>query len=291
MEDIKIKITLEYENKTIKEFLKINNVGRGKVEEIRVNKTSFINNIYQPLETKLKVNDILSFNINEEIDYQCYAKPLDVVYEDDYLLIVNKPANILVHPDSIDNHKTLVNMVANYYYQNNINRKVRYLHRLDKETTGLVIFAKDFLVEAIMLKKILDKQITKQYIGLVSGRLPNIDGQIKVPIGQDYHNHNKMCVTKSGKEAITLYHVNREYVNFSEVLFTLITGRTHQIRVHASYLKHPLLGDILYGGNKTLISRVALHSYCVIFEHPITLEKLKITTPMPQDMQQICNKC
>ncbi len=287
MEYIKIKINLEYKNKTIKEFLKINNVGRGKVEEIRVNKTSFINNIYQPLETILKENDILSFKIAEEIDYKCLNEKLDIVYEDDYLLIVNKPLNMLVHPDNKEKNGTLVNLVANYYKQNNINRKVRYLHRLDKETTGLVIFAKDFLTEAIMLKKLEENLITKQYIGIVEGKLTNKNGQIKASIATDRHINNKMCISKTGKKAITKYELIKEYENYSSVLFTLITGRTHQIRIHTSYINHPLLGDVLYGGNTKLINRVALHSFRLKFVHPILKTQLEIENKLPFDMQQL----
>ena len=128
MDNVKIKINKEYDGKTIKEFLKDNNVGRGRVEAIRVAKSSFIDGEYKNLETKLKENDILSFSFVEEIDFLNDEKDLDVIYEDDYVLLVNKPSDIIIHPDDKTKTGTLVNIVANYYKNKGINRKVRYIY-------------------------------------------------------------------------------------------------------------------------------------------------------------------
>ena len=270
MDYIRINVPKEYEGKTIKEFLKSNHIGRGKVESIRVNKSSFINDQYCNLETKLKENDKLSFLIDEEIDFICDDKDIEVVYVDEYLLIVNKPANIIIHPDDKSKGGTLVNLVANYYKKNNISRKVRFLHRIDKETTGLVMFAKDFLSEAILLQDIEKHIVQRKYLAFIEGKFSKKQGTIKANIKEDRHINGKMCVYKDGKEAITNYKVIKEYGEYSVVEFVLQTGRTHQIRVHASYLNNPLLGDVLYGGNCLYINRVALHSYEVTFTHPIS---------------------
>ena len=284
MDEIKILVSKEYQGKTIKEFLKLNNVGRGKVEAIRVNKQSFINGEYKNLETTLKENDLLSFIINEEIDFIADDKKLDVVYEDDYILLVNKPSDIIIHPDDKTKGKTLVNIVANYYKEKGINRKVRYIHRLDKETTGLILFAKDFLSEAILLKELQNDNISRKYLAFLEGKLNKKEGIIKANIDKDRHVNGKMCIAKSGKEAISKYKVIKEFKEYSLVEFSLLTGRTHQIRVHASYINHPLLGDVLYGGNMLYSSRVALHSYSISFNHPINKKPIDICINLPIDL-------
>lgn len=284
MDEIKILVSKEYQGKTIKEFLKLNNVGRGKVEAIRVNKQSFINGEYKNLETTLKENDLLSFIINEEIDFIADDKKLDVVYEDDYILLVNKPSDIIIHPDDKTKGNTLVNIVANYYKEKGINRKVRYIHRLDKETTGLILFAKDFLSEAILLKELQNDNISRKYLAFLEGKLNKKEGIIKANIDKDRHVNGKMCIVKSGKEAISKYKVIKEFKEYSLVEFSLLTGRTHQIRVHASYINHPLLGDVLYGGNMLYSSRVALHSYSISFNHPINKKPIDICINLPIDL-------
>lgn len=287
MDFINIKVNKEYENKTIKEFLKQNHIGRGKVEAIRVNKSSMINDKYCNLETKLKENDKLTFIIDEEIDFICDDIDIEIVYEDDYLLIVNKPANIIIHPDDKSKGGTLVNLVSNYYKKNNINRKVRFLHRIDKETTGLVLFAKDFLSEAILLQDIEKHIVQRKYLAFVEGKLNKKEGTIIANIKEDRHVNGKMCVFKDGKEAITKYKVIQEYKDYSLVEFILQTGRTHQIRVHSSFINHPLLGDVLYGGNCLHINRVALHSYEITFTHPISKKVITIKKDLPLDMEKL----
>ena len=179
MDNVNIKITSKYNNYTIKEFLKANHIGRGRVEEIRVKKSALVNNEVKPLEYVLKENDILTFIIDEKVDFLSDDKKLDIVYEDDYLLIVNKEANMLVHPDSKNKRGTLVNIVANYYNKNNIKRNIRYIHRIDKETTGIVIFAKDFLSEAILINENESFLIEKIYLALVSGYFKEKEGKIE----------------------------------------------------------------------------------------------------------------
>ena len=287
MDELKVIISNKHQDKTIKELLKENNIGRGKIEAIRVSKSSFINGSYANLETKLHNGDVLSFNIDEEIDFICEEKEIEVIYEDDYIIAVNKPINMIIHPDDKSKGGTLVNLVASYYKKNNIKRKIRYIHRIDKETTGIVLFAKDFLSEAILLKQINNHQMKKYYLALIEGHLKQNKGQIKANIGEDRHINNKMCVSKNGKEALTNYKEIKRFKDYSLVEFELITGRTHQIRVHSSYLKHPLLGDPLYGGNYQYINRVALHSYKMEFTHPITNKEILIISYLSKDMNDL----
>ena len=285
MDKINIEITDKFSLLTIKEFLKENNVGRGKIEYIRVNKLSLVNDVFMPLETKLQKGDKLSFIIDENIDFVAENKDIDVVYEDEYVLIVNKPINMIIHPDDKSKTGTLVNLVANYYKKKNINRQVRYIHRIDKDTSGLVLFAKDFLSEAILLKDLQNNLISRYYLALVEGKLERKSGTINAPIGKDRHINNKMCVSSTGKEAISKYELVNQFNNYCLVKFKLLTGRTHQIRVHASYINHPLLGDVVYGGNYQYIKRIALHSHQIDFIHPITKKELSIKLDIPNDMK------
>lgn len=288
MDNVNIKITSKYNNYTIKEFLKANHIGRGRVEEIRVKKSTLVNNEVKPLEYILKENDILTFIIDEKVDFLSDDKKLDIVYEDDYLLIVNKEANMLVHPDSKDKRGTLVNIVANYYNKNNIKRNIRYIHRIDKETTGIVIFAKDFLTEAILINENESFLIEKIYLALVSGYFKEKEGKIDYKIAKKPYSNLMMVDNKYGKDALTYYKEIKRYNDYSLVMFNIKTGRTHQIRVHSSYLNHPLLGDVMYGGNKKLINRVALHSYNVRFIHPILNTKMNIKCKVSNDIKQLC---
>mgnify|MGYP005752948803 FL=1 len=288
MDNVNIKITSKYNNYTIKEFLKANHIGRGRIEEIRVKKSALVNNEVKPLEYVLKENDILTFIIDEKVDFLSDDKKLDIVYEDDYLLIVNKEANMLVHPDSKDKRGTLVNIVANYYNKNNIKRNIRYIHRIDKETTGIVIFAKDFLSEAILINENENFLIEKIYLALVSGYFKEKEGKIDYKIAKKPYSNLMMVDNKFGKDALTFYKEIKRYNDYSLVMFNIKTGRTHQIRVHSSYLNHPLLGDVMYGGNKKLINRVALHSYNVRFIHPILNTKMDIKCKAPNDIKQLC---
>jgi len=287
MDSISLKITKEHQGLSIKEFLKSNNIGRGKVEEIRVNKSSFINDEYKPLEYLLNEGDILTIFFKEEIDFNKEEKDIDVIYEDDYLLAVNKPSNIIIHPDDKSKIGTLVNRVANYYKVNGINRRVRYIHRLDKDTTGVVLFAKDFFTEAILLKAIEENKIERKYIGYTSNHLLKEKGLIDKPIGQDRHIKNKMCISKTGKPSKTEYELIKRYKDYDEVMFTLLTGRTHQIRVHSSSINCPLLGDIVYGHSSKYISRCALHCYSLKFIHPMTYEEVTIKADIPNDLRKI----
>jgi len=290
MDKIDIRITKEYDNFTIKEYLKANNVGRGKVEEIRVNKQAYLNGNNVSIDTIVHENDLVSFGVAEKIDFKEEESNLEVVYEDEYLIAVNKTPNMIIHPDSKDKIGTLVNQVAYYYKKNGINRKVRYIHRIDKETSGLVLFAKDFLSEAILLNDLNNRKLDRNYLAIVEGVYPTDYGTIKLNIGEDRHVNNKMVVTKTGKEAITKYKVFKKFDRYSLILFSLVTGRTHQIRVHTSFLGHPILGDLMYGGNFEFIKRIALHSYEMEFTHPITKKVVNIKCEPPEDMKKLLRK-
>ncbi len=286
MDQLRIKITKEDEGKTIKEFLKSYHVGRGKIEAIRTQKSAYINQQLARLEDVLTLDDILSFSLNERIDVPPNNNDdLDVIYEDDYILIANKPNGYLIHDDNSSTLMTLSNLVAAYYYKNKIFRPVRYIHRLDLETTGLVLFAKDFLTEARLHYDMENHFIKRDYLGIIQGKLDQKKTTIRTYLGRDRHNAKKMRVAKSGLVAVTHLEVIQSLPNnLSLVQFSLETGRNHQIRVHMAYINHPLIGDTLYGYPSDKINRVALHSYQISFIHPIFKTKISVKCPIPHDM-------
>ena len=287
---LSIKANKLFEGLTIKEYLKEYHVGKGKIEEIRVNKLVTLNDEIVSLETKIKEDDILLFNMPENINFSPSDLSVEVVYEDEEILIVNKPSGILIHPDGNEiNNDTLVNRVARYYLDKNDIREVRYAHRIDVETSGLVLFCKDFLTHSKINYEVENHIVLREYRALVEGILKNKKGKINSPIGRDRHVSNKFRVSNSdkSKDAVTNYKVVKEKENISLVSCILETGRTHQIRVHLSSLNHPLCGDGLYGGSKRKINRVGLHSYRIKLINPITFEEVEVVKDLPLDMKKV----
>ncbi|OEH94308.1 RluA family pseudouridine synthase [Bacillus solimangrovi] len=205
---------------------------------------------------------------------------LDVLYEDDHLLIVNKPAGMDTHPNEPNQEGTLANAVAYHYLSNGIETKVRHIHRLDKETTGAVIFAKHAVAGAILDRLLEQRAIKRTYMALLHGKLKKQAGIIDEPIGRDRHHATRRRVSPKGQAAVTHY----EVINYEKqddttlVKVQLQTGRTHQIRVHMSYIGHPLVGDTLYGGSSSL-PRQALHATKIVLPHPITAQQIECFAP------------
>ena len=287
---LEVKVNDIFEGLTIKELLKEYHVGKGKIEEIRVNKSVTLNSEIVSLETKIHKDDILTFNMPEVINFTPSINTVEVVYEDDEILIVNKPSGILIHPDGNEvNNDTLVNRVARYYQDKNDIREVRYAHRIDVETSGLVLFCKDFLTHSKINYEVENHIVLREYRALSEGVFKIKKGRINSPIGRDRHVSNKFRVSNSDKSkpSITNYKVIKEKDNVSLVSCILETGRTHQIRVHLSSINHQLCGDGLYGGSKRKINRVALHSYRIKLINPITFEGIEVIKDIPLDMKKV----
>ena len=259
-------------------------LSKSKIYTLFLEKRIRINNELAKREDSLKKDDILSIDENSKIDFVISDKSIDVIYEDDYLLIINKPAGIIIHDEKQTNN-SLSNRVAKYYYDNNIDTSVKFAHRLDYETTGLIIYVKDILTFSYINHFVENHEIKRRYRCLVKGHLNKKEGTINAPISGDRHNSKKYLVTKNGKEAITNYKVIKEFNNYCLVEVLLKTGRTHQIRVHMSYIGHPLLGDVLYGGDNKLIKRVALHSYKLNLFHPVYKKEIEVSCDIPSDMK------
>ncbi len=249
--------------------------------------------IYEPL----KENHSLIINIDfEEENDNIIATPidLDILFEDDFMLILNKPAGIAIHPSMLHYSNTLSNGVKYYYEQHNNHYAIRPVNRLDKDTSGIVIFAKYAFIQDILSTQMANNTFVKKYYAIVEKCFSPKEGTINLPITRKENSIIERCVNKNSlkekEQAITNYKTIKKLKDFSLVEFKLLTGRTHQIRVHSSYLGHPLLGDTLYGNKSDLINRQALHAYYIEFIHPITNKIIIIETKLPEDMNKIINK-
>ena len=267
------------------DFLSSFYLGKEKIKYFNINKNSIkVNNNYVNLNYLLNKDDILELITNEVLDIKPLKKKINIIYEDDYFLIINKPTNILVHSDGSDNvDNTMCNAVAYYYSVKGYNFPIRYCHRLDKDTTGLMIFVKDPLTEAYIKHQIESRDLHRTYLAIVEGIIDK-ESIINKPIGRNRHINNKYMVSSTGKEAITIVKPIKKFKKYTLVNVELKTGRTHQIRVHLSSIGHPILGDTLYGGANNLITRQALHSYYVKFLNPITNNIVEFSAPIPYDM-------
>ncbi|NMD72002.1 RluA family pseudouridine synthase [Bacillus sp. DNRA2] len=205
---------------------------------------------------------------------------IDVLYEDDHLLIVNKPQGMDTHPNEPSQTNTLANAVAFYLQAKGEYRRVLHIHRLDKDTTGAILFAKHSFIGAILDRMLEERQIKRTYVALVEGHIARRKATINQPIGKDRHHPTRRRISQTGQTAITHYKVLKEYKSKKCTLIQcrLDTGRTHQIRVHLSSIGHPLLGDVLYGSEASF-PRQALHAIRLAFIHPLTGEKIECFAP------------
>lgn len=216
----------------------------------------------------------------------CYEH-LDILYEDEIFLIVNKPCGMLVHSDGINTTHTLCNLVKGYYVRHHMTACVHPIHRLDMETTGLVIFSKILFFQPLLDKMLQSKAIQRQYYAFVKGIIKQKKLTITQAIGRNRHNAKKMCISVHGKQAQTTILVKKRINNYSFIECRLHTGRTHQIRVHLASIHHPLLSDCLYGEMDKRIQRLALHAYRIQLYHPLLQTTLNISCPLPQDMKKL----
>lgn len=213
--------------------------------------------------------------------------PLNIIYEDEAYIVVNKPAGIPVHPSMDHYTDSLSNGIAFYFNQIGLKKKIRPVNRLDKDTSGIVIFAKNEYIQECLVRQMKSKEFIKRYIAVVNGNLDNLEGTINAPIARKEGSIIERCVSETGDIAITHYKVLKRKTDFDIVECILETGRTHQIRVHFAYLGHSLLSDTLYGTSSSLINRQALHAYEVEFTHPLSKKKVKYITTVPEDLNKL----
>lgn len=221
----------------------------------------------------------------EKIHLAPFYYELEVLYEDDHLAVFNKPANMDTHPNSNDQNDTLANAATFHMQAIGELRNIKHIHRLDKNTSGAILFAKHPLAGAILDKLLEERVIKRTYYALVHGIVNINKGVIEQPIGRDRHHATRRRVSSSGQSAKTNFEVIEKFPKEKLTLIKcqLDTGRTHQIRVHLSYIGHPLAGDKLYGG-KPLFNRQALHAAKLEWPHPFTKEMIKVICPPPSEL-------
>ena len=286
--ELKYKVTNnKYKNinEVINSYFKMS--ARLKNKLIR-QKNIYLNGKFVDTRYELKIGDeiIIDFNYSEDNSNIIPTKmPLDIVYEDEWLLVINKPAGIAIHPSILHFDNSLSNGIRYYFDKINLKKKIRPVNRLDKDTSGLVVFAKCEYIQEVLNTC---NDIKKEYLCICSGIFKENSGTINKPIARKNGSIIERCIDKSGKIAITHYKVLKEFTDYCVVSCVLETGRTHQIRVHMASISHPLLGDSLYGYSSTLISRQALHCYKIKFIHPITKNKLELTASIPKDFEILC---
>ena len=265
--------------------------------KLKTNNYIYINNSPCKINDTVKPKDLILVFIDYDEDNSNIVSnkmDLDIVYEDDSLLIVNKKPGIPVHPSSLHYTDSLSNGIKYYFDNINLNKKIRPVNRIDKNTSGLVIFSKNEYIQECLVRQMKSKEFVKEYIAIVEGTFEKDKqkGTINFPIARKENSIIERCINKNGDPSITDYEVLKQIDNkdLSVVKCILETGRTHQIRVHMSYIDHPLLGDTLYNSNNktsNIINRQALHSYKISFIHPISNIRLDICSDLPEDLKNL----
>ncbi len=283
-------IIVEEEGKRLDSFLSLElEISRSKVQKLIKEGKVLVNGKEMNSSYQVRVDD--EIEVNDELDYEINVEPedipLDIVYEDDDLIIINKKSGMVVHPAPGHYTGTLVNALL-YKYGKLTGDKFRpgIVHRLDKDTSGLMIVAKNEEMLEKLSKMISKKQVERKYLAIVNGLIKHDTGTIDAPIGRDLNNRQKMAVTDvNSKDAITHFRVLERFDNNTFIECILETGRTHQIRVHLSYIGYPVNNDPLYGKGKCTDFGQMLHSYSIRFNHPRTGKELFYEVEAPKEFK------
>lgn len=287
------------ENKRLDSYLAeiTTDFSRSKIQSIIKSGNVLINGTSKKPSYTLKENDKIEFELpqNEEINIKAQNIPLNIIYEDENMLVVNKPSGMLTHPTALERENTLVNALLYKYGDNlsDINGEFRrgILHRLDRNTSGLLMIAKNNQAHEFLSEQIKNHTITKKYRAIVKGNYPKDEDKIDLPIGRNPNQQHKMMVTDTGKPSITLVKVIKRFKDATYLDLTLITGRTHQIRVHLSHMKHPIYNDTLYGAGigKVKTQEQVLQSYYLRFTKPFTDEIIELEIEPDEKIKKVLN--
>lgn len=274
--------------KTLEEFLYSHQISGRLFRRLYREKNLLINGDFKGKKTILEPGDIVSMIIEEEENNTPpEPMPLDIIYEDMDLLVLNKKPFVVVHPTKSHQQNTLSNGIANYFKDKDIKRKIRFVNRLDMNTSGILIVAKSSFAHQQMALQFENNQVEKRYIAVVSGLVEKDEDIIDLPIGKEEEKSTKKVVTKRGKKAITKYRVVERYRAATLLDIQIYTGRSHQIRVHLNHIGHPIIGDTLYHEPSKYIERQALHSYYLKLKLPRSKELVKFRAELPQDMKRL----
>ncbi len=269
-------------------------ISRSKIQKLIKDKRIFVNGKNVNSSYLVSENEII--DVDDDLSFEIHINPedidVDVVYEDDYLLIVNKKSGMVVHPAPGNYSGTLVNaLMGRFNLSNKDNIRPGIVHRIDKDTSGLLVVAKQDEVHEALSEMIKNKEVERKYIALVEGVINHETGTIDAPIGRDINNRQKMMVTDiNSKDAITHFRVLKRYKDKTLIECKLETGRTHQIRVHMDYIGHPIVNDPVYGKSKKVTPfGQMLHSKSIRFIHPITKKEIYIESELPKEFQDYLN--
>lgn len=259
------------------------------LQRLKQGERVWVNGKFSYLTTRGKEGDTLSIQLfsEEEASIQGEDLPLDILYEDEYLLAVNKPVGQVVHPNRRYPTNTLGNAVIGHWERKGENRLYRPIHRIDRNTSGVVVVAKNQFAHQQLAWQLERGHIHKRYHGFVEGVVPEDEGTIDDPIGFAPDSFIKRQINPGGMTARTGFRVLHRYPSATFLEFILETGRTHQIRVHCEGFGHPLIGDDLYGGSQAILNRHALHSSMYAFLHPATGLPMVIRAPFPNDLRRL----
>lgn len=275
-----------------------NELSRTMIKKLIESNNILVNDKSEKVSYKVQANDNISIDVPEAKETKLKAQeiPLDIIYEDSDIIVVNKPKGMVVHPANGNLDGTLVNAILSICKNSlsGIGGELRpgIVHRLDKDTSGLIIVAKNDKAHINMSEQIKERNVKKTYIALVRGNVPEEEATINMPIGRSTKDRKKMAVTKNGKQAITHFKVLKRYSKYTLLEIKIETGRTHQIRVHMAEIGYPVVGDAVYsnGKNEFGIEGQMLHAYKLEFMHPITNKHMELTATLPQYFEEILKK-
>ena len=301
MSEILIEVPENFEGERIDKFLSVllEDSSRNAIQKLIENGKVLVNGAVVNKKYKVSTDDEIKMFPSElkPLDAEPENVPLDIVYEDEHLLVVNKPRGMVVHPAPGNYSGTLVNALL-YHCKDSlsgINGILRpgIVHRIDKDTSGLLIVAKTDKAHIGLAQQIKEHSFTREYNAVIVGHLKEREGTVNAPIGRNPKDRKKMCVTMlNSKNAVTHYNTIEDYEGYSHISLKLETGRTHQIRVHMAHIGHAVAGDYVYGNDKksAYLNGQCLHAIKIGFVHPITQEYLEFTSELPDYFTEFLNK-
>ena len=263
-------------------------MSRSKAQKLNDDNLILVNGEHKNNSYIVEDKDVIEFIENKEYvpsKFKGENIPLDIVYEDEDIVIINKASGMVVHPASGNYENTLVNALIYRYNLDDTNVRSGIVHRIDKDTSGLVIVAKNDKTLELLTEMFKNKEIKKTYLAIVDGVINNKSGTINAPITRDVKDRKKMMVGKDGKNSITHFYVLKTFKNNTYLSLNLETGRTHQIRVHMAYIGHPITNDKVYGKENTSFGQY-LHASKLEFIHPITKKEIRVEAELPEEFQE-----
>ena len=285
-----IVFNCDVEKISLDEFLFANDISGRLFRKLYKNKHIYLNGKFVRKSTEINKGDMVTIYMEDEqnnIDPE--KMDLNIVYEDHDLLIVNKEADIVVHPTKSHQEGTLSNGISYHFKESGINKKIRFVNRLDMDTTGILIVAKNPFAHQQVAIQLEENTVVKKYYALVEGVVAKDEDIIDLPIGREEERSVKKIVTENGQEALTSYRVKERFKDTTLLDIRIFTGRSHQIRVHMDHIGHPIIGDTLYNKASPYIKRQALHSYYLKINHPRTHNEVEFIASLPKDMKYLIN--